>query len=88
MGLEKKIVKQMTREMKLKVLARYFYAIDDQNSIYFDDLPIDNEEIIFCHFVAHRCIEDKKADDLLKSLISTADIIFIKIVERVAFGVR
>lgn len=70
------IENQMNSKMKLELLARFFYYIEQDKDIPFFEINIDERDL--CYFVAHRYIQENKADDLLKSLIDENDEDYIK----------
>ena len=67
---------EMKYEMKLNVLARFFYYIEQDKDIPFGEINSDEQRL--CYFVSHRYIQENKADDLLKSLIDENDEDYIK----------
>lgn len=70
------IEKKMSSEMKLDLLARFFYYIEQDKDIPFLEINIDEQDL--CYFVARRYIQENKADDLLKALIDENDEDYIK----------
>lgn len=70
------IEKKMSSEMKLDLLARFFYYIEQDKYIPFFEINIDEQEL--CYFVARRYIQENKVDDLLKTLIDENDEDYIK----------
>lgn len=70
------IEKKMSSEMKLDLLARFFYYIEQDKDIPFFEINIDEQDL--CYFVASRYIQENKVDDLLKSLIDENDEDYIK----------
>ncbi|EOV8180907.1 hypothetical protein ACOIQQ_005575 [Raoultella planticola] len=73
------IEKQMNSKMKLELLARFFYYIEQEKDIPFDEINIDERDL--CYFTANRYIQENKADDLLKALINENDEDYIKAVK-------
>ena len=74
---------EMKYEMKLNVLARFFYYIEQDKDIPFCEINSDEKRL--CYFVAHRYIQENKADDLLKSLIDENDEDYIKAIRDYMF---
>lgn len=66
----------MEYEMKLNVLARFFYYIEQAKDIPFYCSSYDEQGL--CYFVANRYINENKADDLIQALIDTNDNDYIK----------
>lgn len=66
----------MGYEMKLNVLARFFYYIEKAKDIPFDYSSYDEQDL--CYFVANRYINENKADELIQALIDTNDDDYIK----------
>lgn len=58
------IEKQISLKMKFELLARFFYYIEQDKNILFSEISSDEQRL--CYFVAHRYIQENKADDLLK----------------------
>ena len=73
----------MEYEMKLNVLARFFYYIEQDKDIPFSEINSDERRL--CYFVSHRYIQENKADDLLKSLIDENDEDYIKAIRDYMF---
>ncbi|ELW8977805.1 hypothetical protein SIN39_004325 [Yersinia enterocolitica] len=73
------IEKQMNSKLKLELLARFFYYIEQEKDIPFDEINVDERDL--CYFTAHRYIQENKADDLLKALINENDEDYIKAVK-------
>lgn len=67
---------EMEYEMKLNVLARFFYYIEQAKDIPFYCSSYDEQGL--CYFVANRYINENKADDLIQALIDTNDNDYIK----------
>lgn len=67
---------EMKYEMKLNVLARFFYYIEQDKDIPFDYSSYDEQGL--CYFVANRYINENKADNLIQALIDTNDDDYIK----------
>jgi len=75
----KKLMNKMTLQYKYEILARFFYYIEQNENISFND--INSEERNLCYFVAHRYIQDNKADELIEALIFDNDSDYIKATE-------
>lgn len=71
--------KQISLKMKFELLARFFYYIEQDKDISFTEINIDEQRL--CYFVAHRYIQENKADDLLKTLIKESDEDYIKAIK-------
>ena len=56
-------------EMKLNVLARFFYYIEQDKDMPFYCSSYEEQDL--CYFVANRYINENKADDLIQALIDT-----------------
>ena len=63
-------------EMKLNVLARFFYYIEQDKDMPFYCSSYEEQDL--CYFVANRYINENKADDLIQALIDTNDNDYIK----------
>lgn len=70
------IIEKMEYEMKLNVLARFFYYIEQAKDIPFYCSSYYEQGL--CYFVANRYINENKADDLIQALIDTNDNDYIK----------
>ncbi|AIR02730.1 MULTISPECIES: hypothetical protein [Enterobacteriaceae] len=81
--IEDDIEKQMSQKMKYELLARFFYYIEQDKDIPFGEINSDEKRL--CYFVAHRYIQENKADDLLKSLIDENDEDYIKAIRDYMF---
>nr|NMN92662.1 hypothetical protein [Brenneria salicis ATCC 15712 = DSM 30166]RBP57204.1 hypothetical protein DES54_1745 [Brenneria salicis ATCC 15712 = DSM 30166]RLM27968.1 hypothetical protein BHG07_17750 [Brenneria salicis ATCC 15712 = DSM 30166] len=66
----------MEYEMKLNILARFFYYIEQVKYIPFDYSSYEEQSL--CYFVANRYINENKADELIQALIDTNDDDYIK----------
>lgn len=66
----------MEYEMKLNILARFFYYLEQDKDVYFDYSSYDEQ--CLCYFVANRYINENKADELIQALIDTNDNDYIK----------
>ncbi len=66
----------MTIEYKLEILARFFYYIEQNKDIPFNEINIDERDL--CYFVAHRYIQENKADELIEALIIENDYDYIR----------
>ena len=71
--------KQISLKMKFELLARFFYYIEQDKDISFHEINSDEQRL--CYFVAHRYIQENKADDLLKILINENDEDYIKAIK-------
>ncbi|ELO0752768.1 hypothetical protein QNO85_000084 [Salmonella enterica] len=71
--------KQISLKMKFELLARFFYYIEQDKDISFNEINSDEQRL--CYFVAHRYIQENKADDLLKILINENDEDYIKAIK-------
>jgi aminopeptidase-like protein len=67
---------EMEYEMKLNILSRFFYYIEQAKDIPFYCSSYDEQSL--CYFVANRYINENKADDLIQALIDTNDDDYIK----------
>ncbi|HCB9936004.1 TPA: hypothetical protein M2R11_001150 [Escherichia coli] len=70
------LMNSMTIEYKLKILARFFYYIEQNKDIPFNEINIDERDL--CYFVAHRYIQEDKADELIEALIIENDNDYIR----------
>ncbi|MGE4847507.1 hypothetical protein [Yersinia enterocolitica] len=70
------MIKDMEYEMKLNILARFFYYIEQTKDIPFDYSSYDEQGL--CYFVSDRYIREDKADELMQALIDTNDKDYIK----------
>ncbi|EDR5849653.1 hypothetical protein N8427_004706, partial [Salmonella enterica subsp. enterica serovar Schwarzengrund] len=61
---------------KLEILARFFYYIEQNKDIPFNEINIDERDL--CYFVAHRYIQENKADELIEALIIENDNDYIR----------
>jgi len=75
----KKLMGSMTIKYKYEILARFFYYIEQDENISFDD--INEGERKLCYFFSHRYIQDNKADELIEALIIDNDNDYIKATE-------
>lgn len=71
--------KQISLKMKFELLARFFYYIEQDKDISFNEINSDEQRL--CYFVAQRYIQENKADDLLKTLINENDEDYIKAIK-------
>ncbi|EFN9041005.1 hypothetical protein AAHE33_001163 [Klebsiella aerogenes] len=71
--------KQISLKMKFELLARFFYYIEQDKDISFNEINSDEQRL--CYFVAHRYIQENKADDLLRILINENDEDYIKAIK-------
>ena len=70
------LMNSMTIEYKLEILARFFYYIEQNKDIPFNEINIDERDL--CYFVAHRYIQENKADELIEALIIENDSDYIR----------
>ncbi|HEJ0354062.1 TPA: hypothetical protein SLP45_005086 [Klebsiella oxytoca] len=77
--IEDDIEKQISLKMKFELLARFFYYIEQNQDIPFSEINSDEKRL--CYFVAHRYIQENKADVLLKALINENDEDYIKAIK-------
>ncbi|EMR2277786.1 TPA: hypothetical protein MBS23_005460 [Klebsiella pneumoniae] len=70
------LMNSMTIEYKLEILARFFYYIEQNKDIPFNEINIDERDL--CYFVAHRYIQENKADELIEALIIENDNDYIR----------
>ncbi|EMB8637249.1 hypothetical protein U9T80_003593 [Salmonella enterica] len=70
------LMNSMTIEYKLEILARFFYYIEQNKDIPFFEINIDERDL--CYFVAHRYIQENKADELIEALIIENDNDYIR----------
>ncbi|NMD82756.1 hypothetical protein HG597_27130 [Klebsiella sp. DNRA6] len=71
--------KQISLKMKFELLARFFYYIEQDKDISFNEINSDEQRL--CYFMAHRYIQENKADDLLRILINENDEDYIKAIK-------
>lgn len=71
--------KQISLKMKFELLARFFYYIEQDKDISFNEINSDEQRL--CYFVANRYIQENKADDLLRILINENDEDYIKAIK-------
>lgn len=70
------LMNSMTIKYKLEILARFFYYIEQNKDIPFNEINIDERDL--CYFVAHRYIQENKADELIEALIIENDNDYIR----------
>ncbi|EMJ5314455.1 hypothetical protein ACMWHL_27095 [Klebsiella pneumoniae] len=70
------LINSMTIEYKLEILARIFYYIEQNKDIPFNEINSDERDL--CYFVAHRYIQENKADELIEALIIENDNDYIR----------
>lgn len=70
------LMNSMTIEYKLEIMARFFYYIEQNKDIPFNEINIDERDL--CYFVAHRYIQENKADELIEALIIENDNDYIR----------
>ncbi|EPM7341663.1 hypothetical protein ACV4P1_000841 [Enterobacter hormaechei] len=70
------LMNSMTIEYKLEILARFFYYIEQDKDIPFFEINIYERDL--CYFVAHRYIQENKADELIEALIIENDNDYIR----------
>ncbi len=73
------MIKDMEYEMKLNILARFFYYIEQTKDIPFDYSSYDEQGL--CYFVSDRYIREDKADEFMQALIDTNDEDYIKAIK-------
>ena len=74
-----KLINIMTMEYKLEILARFFYYIEQNKDIPFDEINSDEQNL--CYFVSNRYILENKADELIEALIIKNDNDYIRATE-------
>ncbi|MGX5143012.1 hypothetical protein [Enterobacter hormaechei] len=70
------LMNSMTIEYKLEILARFFYYIEQNKDIPFNEINSDERDL--CYFVAHRYIQENNADELIEALIIENDNDYIR----------
>ncbi|WP_154944714.1 hypothetical protein [Klebsiella grimontii] len=70
------LMNSMTIGYKLEILARFFYYIEQKKDIPFNEINSDERDL--CYFVAHRYIQENKADELIEALIIENDNDYIR----------
>ncbi|ECE8820375.1 hypothetical protein ACHNI9_004491 [Escherichia coli] len=70
------LMNSMTIEYKLEILARFFYYIEQNKDIPFNEINSDERDL--CYFVANRYITENKADELIEALIIENDNDYIR----------
>ena len=70
------LMNSMTIEYKLEILARFFYYIEQDKDIPFNEINSDERDL--CYFVAHRHIQENKAGELIEALIIENDNDYIR----------
>ncbi|MBQ5181813.1 hypothetical protein FD819_20630 [Klebsiella variicola] len=70
------LMNSITIEYKLEILARFFYYIEQNKDIPFNEINSDERDL--CYFVAHRYIQENKADELIEALIIENDNDYIR----------
>ncbi|EBV5652388.1 hypothetical protein CWG91_003492 [Salmonella enterica subsp. enterica serovar Ramatgan] len=70
------LMNSMTIEYKLEILARFFYYIEQNKDIPFNEINSDERDL--CYFVAHRYLQENKADELIEALIIENDNDYIR----------
>ncbi|MCB8450191.1 MULTISPECIES: hypothetical protein [Enterobacteriaceae] len=74
-----KLINVMTMEYKFEILARFFYYIEQNKDIPFDEINSDEQNL--CYFVSNRYILENKADELIEALIIENDNDYIRATE-------
>lgn len=74
-----KLMSIMTVEYKFEILARFFYYIEQNKDIPFDEINSDKQNL--CYFVSNRYILENKADELIEALIIENDNDYIRATE-------
>ncbi|HHK9521900.1 TPA: hypothetical protein ACQZH1_005077 [Klebsiella pneumoniae] len=70
------LMNSMTIEYKLEILARFFYYIEQNKDIPFNEINSDERDL--CYFVAHIYIQENKVDELIEALIIENDNDYIR----------
>ena len=70
------LMNSMTIEYKFEILARFFYYIEQNKDIPFNEINSDERDL--CYFVANRYITENKADELIEALIIENDNDYIR----------
>ncbi|WP_165459504.1 hypothetical protein [Klebsiella variicola] len=70
------LMNSMTIEYKLEILARFFYYIEQNKDIPFNEINSDERDL--CYFVANRYITENKADEVIEALIIENDNDYIR----------
>lgn len=70
------LMNSMTIEYKLEILARFFYYIEQNKDIPFNEINSDERDL--CYFIANRYITENKADELIEALIIENDNDYIR----------
>jgi NADH:ubiquinone oxidoreductase subunit F (NADH-binding) len=70
------LMNSMTIEYKLEILARFFYYIEQNKNIPFNEINSDEQDL--CYFVANRYILENEADELIEALIIENDNDYIR----------
>lgn len=70
------LMNSMTIEYRLEILARFFYYIEQNKDIPFNEINSDERDL--CYFVAHRYLQENKADELIEALIIENDNDYIR----------
>lgn len=70
------LMNSMTIEYKLEILARFFYYIEQNKDIPFNEINSDERDL--CYFVAHRYLQENKTDELIEALIIENDNDYIR----------
>lgn len=74
-----KLINVMAMEYKFEILARFFYYIEQNKDIPFDEINSDEQNL--CYFVSNRYILENKAGELIEALIIENDNDYIRATE-------
>ena len=77
--MSERLLKNMSKDFKFEVLARYFYYISTLNGFSFDD--IGKEHRSFYYLISFVYLEEGRADNFLTSLICIDDVVYNKSVD-------
>lgn len=70
------LMNSMTIEYKFEILARFFYYIEQNKNIPFNEINSDERDL--CYFIANRYIAENKSDELIEVLIIENDNDYIR----------
>ncbi|EAA4071619.1 hypothetical protein EBC44_04415 [Salmonella enterica subsp. enterica] len=73
------LMNNMTMEYKFEILARFFYYIEQDGNIPFNEINGDERDL--CYFVANRYITENKAEELIEALLIDNDNDYIRATE-------
>lgn len=77
--MSERLLKNMSKDFKFEVLARYFYYMSTLNGFSFDD--IGKEHRSFYYLISFVYLEEGRADNFLTSLICRDDVVYNKSVD-------